>query len=268
MNAIRIENLHKTFGSFEALKDVSLEVEQGELYGFLGPNGAGKTTTIRILTGLLLPTAGRAEIGGYDVVDHPMEVKERVGYVPDRAYLYDKLTGREFLEFIGHLYGLDPATVRLEADPLLERFELLRWADELVEAYSHGMRQKLAMTASMLHRPDVLIIDEPMVGLDPRSARRMKNLFIEIVERGQTVFLSTHTLEVAEALCSRVAIIQKGAIVAEGTLDELRRKARQDDGSLEAVFLRLTEESDETAPPSRADEDDREPDLQIVRGGS
>lgn len=268
MNAIRIQSLRKTFGSFEALKDVSLEVEQGELYGFLGPNGAGKTTTIRVLTGLLLPTEGRAEVAGFDVVDDPMEVKRRVGYVPDRAFLYDKLTGWEFLEFVGHLYDLDAAAVRREADSLLERFELIRWADELVEAYSHGMRQKLAMTASMLHRPEVLIIDEPMVGLDPRSAKRMKTLFLELVDRGQTVFLSTHTLEVAEALCSRVAIIQKGSIVAEGTIDELRRKARQDDGSLEAVFLRLTEESDETAPPPLVEEDAGEgPDLRVVRGG-
>ncbi|MBW3660203.1 MAG: ABC transporter ATP-binding protein [Gemmatimonadetes bacterium] len=267
MNAIRIENLRKTFGTFPALEGVSLEVERGELYGFLGPNGAGKTTTIRILTGLLLPTGGSVAVAGFDVVEEPLEVKRRVGYVPDRAFLYEKLTGREFLEFVGHLYGMDPRAVRREADPLLERFELLRWAEEMVEAYSHGMRQKLAMTASLLHRPEVVIIDEPMVGLDPRSAKRMKQLFLEMVDRGQTVFLSTHTLEVAEALCSRVAIIRRGSIVAQGTIDELRRQARHDDGSLEAVFLRLTEESDETPPPPLLEEGDEGPDLRIVRGG-
>lgn len=266
MSAIRIQDLHKSFGGFEALRGVSLEVERGELYGFLGPNGAGKTTTIRIMTGLLLPSKGTVSIAGFDVVEEPLEVKRRVGYVPDRAYLYEKLTGREFLEFVGHLYDLDPGTVREESESLLERFELLRWADELVEAYSHGMRQKLAMTASLLHRPDVVIIDEPMVGLDPRSARRMKELFRELVERGQTIFLSTHTLEVAEALCSRIAIIQRGSIVAQGTIEELRRQARHDDGSLESVFLRLTEESDETTPPPLDGGDEPGPDLRVVRG--
>jgi ABC-2 type transport system ATP-binding protein len=162
--------------------------------------------------------------------------------VPDRAYLYDKLTGGEFLEFVGHLYGLPPGMASREAGPYLEMFDLSGWADELIEAYSHGMRQKLAVTAALLHRPEVLVIDEPMVGLDPRSARRVKTLLKRLVENGTTVFLSTHTLEVAEALCTRVAILQQGRILALGTIDELRRQAMHDDGSLESIFLRLTEE--------------------------
>lgn len=241
MSAIRCEHLTKSFGSFPVLKGISLEVERGELFGFLGPNGAGKTTTIKILTNLLLPTSGRVEVAGFDVIKQPYEVKRRVGYVPDRAFLYDKLTGSEFLEFVGHLYGLDAATVRREAADLLELFDLEPWINELIEAYSHGMRQKLAMTSALLHRPEVLVIDEPMVGLDPRGMRRVKTLLTDLASRGQTVFLSTHTLEVAETLCSRVAIIQRGEILAQGTLDDLRREAMHDDGSLEAIFLRLTE---------------------------
>jgi len=242
MSAIVCEGLSKSFGDFQALRGISLEIERGELYGFLGPNGAGKTTTIRILTGLLLPSSGRVEIAGWDVVQDPYEVKSRVGYVPDRAHVYEKLTGREFLEFVGHLYDLDEATVRRRAVDHLERFDLTEWIDELVEAYSHGMRQKLAMTAALLHRPDVVVIDEPMTGLDPRSATRMKALMREIVGEGRTIFLSTHTLEVAEALCSQVAIIQKGRIIARGTLEDLRSQAMHDDGTLEQVFLRLTED--------------------------
>ena len=252
MNAISCQDLCKSFGDFQVLKGISLEVERGELYGFLGPNGAGKTTTIKILTGLLLPTRGRVEVAGYDVTVDPYEVKRRVGYVPDRVFLYDKLTGAEFLEFVGHLYGIDAAEVRRESAELIERFDLGRWTGELIEAYRHGMRQKLALTAALLHRPEVIVIDEPMVGLDPRSARRVKTLLRELADRGQTVFLSTHTLEVAEELCTRVAIIHRGRIVAHGTLDALRRKAMHDDGSLEAVFLRLTDEEEAWQAPAEA----------------
>jgi ABC-2 type transport system ATP-binding protein len=242
LSAIVCRQLTKSYGAFPVLKGIDLEVERGEMFGFLGPNGAGKTTTIKILTGLLLPSGGQVEVAGWDVVEDPFEVKRRVGYVPDRAYLYDKLTGGEFLEFVGHLYGLPPGMASREAGPYLEMFDLSGWADELIEAYSHGMRQKLAVTAALLHRPEVLVIDEPMVGLDPRSARRVKTLLKRLVDNGTTVFLSTHTLEVAEALCTRVAILQQGRILALGTIDELRRQAMHDDGSLESIFLRLTEE--------------------------
>lgn len=249
MSAIVCQNLTKKFADFEVLRGISLEVERGELFGFLGPNGAGKTTTIRIMTGLLLPTGGSVEIAGFDVVRDPFEVKRRVGYVPDRAFLYDKLTGLEFLEFVGHLYGLGRDKVWREAEGLLDLFDLMEWKDELVEAYSHGMRQKLAMTAALLHRPEVVVIDEPMVGLDPRSARHFKSLLRDIVAGGQTVFMSTHTLEVAETLCARVGIIQNGQIIALGTLDELREQASYGDHSLEEVFLKLTEESPTLSEP-------------------
>jgi len=247
MSAISCRQLRKSFGDFEVLRGIDLEVERGELFGFLGPNGAGKTTTIRILTGILLPSAGTVEVAGRDVVESPQHVKRRVGYVPDRAFLYPKLTAREFLEFVGHLYQLDPGQAWRVAAGLLERFDLADWTDELIEAYSHGMRQKLALTAALIHEPEIVVIDEPMIGLDPKSARVMKTLLAELVADGRTVFLSTHTLEVAQELCSRVAIIQKGRIVARGTLDELRRQAMAEQGSLEAVFLRLTEEG-EPAP--------------------
>jgi ABC-2 type transport system ATP-binding protein len=242
MSAISCRQLRKSFGDFEVLRGIDLEVERGELFGFLGPNGAGKTTTIRILTGLLLPSAGTVEVAGYDVMRQPQEVKLRVGYVPDRAFLYPKLTAREFLEFVGHLYQRDAGEVERVSAPLLARFDLIEWTDELIESYSHGMRQKLALTAALIHEPEIVVIDEPMIGLDPRSARVMKTLLSEIVGSGRTVFLSTHTLQVAEELCTRVAIIQKGLVAAAGTLDELRRQA-QDHGSLEAVFLRLTEDA-------------------------
>jgi ABC-2 type transport system ATP-binding protein len=242
MSAISCRQLRKSFGDFEVLRGIDLEVERGEMFGFLGPNGAGKTTTIRVLTGLLLPSAGTVEVAGYDLLKSPQEVKRRVGYVPDRAFLYPKLTAREFLEFVGHLYQRAPEQVEGVSAPLLERFELAEWTDDLIEAYSHGMRQKLALIAALIHEPDILVIDEPMTGLDPRSARVMKTLLAELVDSGRTVFLSTHTLQVAEELCSRVAIVQKGLIVARGTLDDLRRQAMADQGSLEAVFLRLTED--------------------------
>jgi ABC-2 type transport system ATP-binding protein len=242
MSAISCRQLRKSFGDYEVLRGVDLEVQRGELFGFLGPNGAGKTTTIRILAGLLLPSGGTVEVAGFDVVRRPQEVKRRVGYVPDRAFLYPKLTAREFLEFVGHLYQLDVARVERVATGLLERFDLAEWIDELIESYSHGMRQKLALTAALIHEPEIVVIDEPMVGLDPRSARVLKTLLAELVESGRTVFLSTHTLEVAEELCSRVAIVLKGTVAVQGTLDELRLQAMAEHGSLEAVFLRLTED--------------------------
>jgi ABC-2 type transport system ATP-binding protein len=247
MSAISCRQLRKSFGDFEVLRGIDLDVQRGELFGFLGPNGAGKTTTIRILAGLLLPSKGTVEVAGFDVVRHPQDVKRRVGYVPDRAFLYPKLTAREFLEFVGHLYQLDAARVERVATGLLERFELAEWIDELIESYSHGMRQKLALTAALIHEPEIVVIDEPMVGLDPRSARVLKTLLRELVEDGRTVFLSTHTLEVAEELCSRVAIVLRGTVAAQGTLDELRLQAMAEHGSLEAVFLRLTEDR-ESAP--------------------
>jgi len=242
---IRAQGLTKRFGKFAAVSDVSFEVGAGEVFGFLGPNGAGKTTTIRMLTGLVRPSSGSALVAGYDVAAEPREVKRRVGYLAETPYLYGKLSGREFLAFMGGLYEVPPALARSRADRLLSLFELADKADDLAESYSHGMRQKLALAGAMLHEPPVLFLDEPTSGLDPRSARLVKDLLVALVERGHTVFLSTHVLEIAEHLCHRVGIIDHGQVVATGTLDELRHQAHVEAYSLEDIFLQLTGGSEE-----------------------
>ncbi len=239
-SVIQAAGLTKRFGKFVAVRDVSLEVGAGQVFGFLGPNGAGKTTTIRMLTGLVKPSDGRARIAGFDVVDEPREVKRRVGYLAETPYLYPKLSAREFLAFMGGLYEVDPSVARSRAGRLLSLFELAEKADDLVETYSHGMRQKLALAGALLHEPPVLFLDEPTSGLDPRSARLVKDLLVGLVGRGHTVFLSTHVLEIAEQLCHRVGIIERGQLIATGTLDELRQQAQREAYSLEDVFLQLT----------------------------
>jgi ABC-2 type transport system ATP-binding protein len=230
----------KRYGRFTAVQPLELEVRRGELFGFLGPNGAGKTTTIRMLAGVLRPTAGRILIGGHDLERAPLAAKALVGYIPDRPFLYDKLTGAEFLRFVAGLWGRAGAEVRERSERLLELFELTPWAETRVESYSHGMRQKLLIASALVHTPEVIIVDEPMVGLDPRAARVVKDLLRRFADEGGTVFLSTHTLEVAEALCDRIAIIQAGAIRAQGTMDELRAEAAAGAEGLETVFLKLT----------------------------
>jgi ABC-2 type transport system ATP-binding protein len=237
---IRAHGLTKRFGKLAAVREVSLEVGAGEVFGFLGPNGAGKTTTIRMLTGLVRPSDGSAQVAGYDVASESREVKRRVGYLAETPYLYGKLSGREFLAFMGGLYEVPPTLARQRAQRLLPLFELADKADELVETYSHGMRQKLALAGTLLHEPPVLFLDEPTSGLDPRSARLVKDLLVALVERGHTVFLSTHVLEIAEQLCHRVGIIDHGELVATGTLDELRQNARSEARTLEDIFLQLT----------------------------
>ena len=237
---IRASGLTKRFGKLVAVRGVTLEVDAGQVFGFLGPNGAGKTTTIRMLTGLVRPTSGSALVAGFDVDQEPREVKRRVGYLAETPYLYPKLTGREFLAFMGGLYEVPPKVTRQRAEALLSLFELADKADELVETYSHGMRQKLALAGAMLHDPPVLFLDEPTSGLDPRSARLVKDLLVALVGQGHTVFLSTHVLEIAEQLCHRVGIIDHGRVVATGTLDELRDQAQSEAYSLEDVFLQLT----------------------------
>ena len=242
---IRANALTKRFGKFAAVSDVSFEVGAGEVFGFLGPNGAGKTTTIRMLTGLVRPSSGSAQVAGFDVAAEPREVKRRVGYLAETPYLYSKLSGREFLAFMGGLYEVPPALARSRAERLLSLFELAEKADDLVESYSHGMRQKLALAGAMLHEPPVLFLDEPTSGLDPRSARLVKDLLVALVARGHTVFLSTHVLEIAEHLCHRVGIIDHGQVVATGTLDELRHQAHVEAYTLEDIFLQLTGGSEE-----------------------
>jgi ABC-2 type transport system ATP-binding protein len=240
---IRLTDLVKRYGKFTAVAGIDLQVAQGELCGLLGPNGAGKTTTIRMIAGILRPSAGTVEVAGYNMHTDPLEAKHRMGYIPDRPFVYDKLTGGEFLRFAAALYGQEGRGVERRIDELRELFELTPWKDELTESYSHGMRQKLIISGALVHRPAVIVVDEPMVGLDPKAAKILKDLFREYTRRGHTIMMSTHTLEVAETLCDRVAIIAKGTIRACGTMEELRRSADAGTQGLEQIFLRLTGEN-------------------------
>jgi ABC-2 type transport system ATP-binding protein len=237
---IQIEQVTKRYGSFTALHALDLHVRRGELFGFLGPNGAGKTTTIRMVTGVLRPTSGTVRIAGVDLLKDPIGAKRHIGYIPDRPALYEKLTGAEYLRFVCGLWGREGPVMERRIDELLDLFDLTEWKNSLVENYSHGMRQKLLISSALVHSPDLIVVDEPMVGLDPRSARLMKNMLREFAERGGTVFLSTHTLEVAEALCDRIAILAQGRIRAVGTMDELRNASAGGAAGLEEVFLKLT----------------------------
>jgi ABC-2 type transport system ATP-binding protein len=237
---IRLKDLTKRYGKFTAVDGISLDVPRGELFGLLGPNGAGKTTTMRMIAGILRPTSGSVHIGGVDVLQHPLEAKSRIGFIPDRPFVYDKLTGGEFLRFAAALYGQDGPAVERRIDELLEIFDLTTWKHELTESYSHGMRQKLIICGALVHRPELIIVDEPMVGLDPKSARLLKDLFRQFVDLGGTVLMSTHTLEVAEVMCDRIAIVFRGRIAAQGTMAELRQQTESGDMSLEDLFLKLT----------------------------
>ncbi len=237
---IRLEELSKTFGSFKAVDGVSLDVAPGEIHGFLGPNGAGKTTTIRMVAGLLKPSAGRVAIAGHDLAREPEAAKRALGFIPDRPFLYEKLTAAEFLRFHGGLYGLEGDSVEARARELLELFELLSWRDELVESFSHGMKQRLVMCAAFLHRPRAVLVDEPMVGLDPRGALLIKDVFRSMSRDGVAILMSTHTLEVAQEMCDQISIILGGRIIARGTVDELRALAGAEDAPLTPVFLKLT----------------------------
>ncbi|MDI3317011.1 MAG: ABC transporter ATP-binding protein [Bacillota bacterium] len=236
-SVVRLEELSKSYGAHRAVDRLSFEVRRGELVGFLGPNGAGKTTTLRMLAGLLQPSGGRARVAGYDVWRQPLEAKQRLGYVPDVPVLYEKLTGREFLAFVGDLWRVPPAVAHRRAAELLELFALTGQADDPVQSYSRGMRQKLAIAGALLHDPEVLVLDEPTIGLDPRSARLLKNVLRSFCARGGGVLMSTHVLEIAQHLCDRVVILQNGRLLAQGRPEELARGA---DRSLEDVFIELT----------------------------
>jgi len=240
VSAIVLEDLVKRYGRFTAVDGLSLEVEPGRIHGFLGPNGAGKTTTIRMIAGLLRPTAGRIRIAGHDLATAPEAAKAALGFIPDRPFIYEKLTAGEFLRFHGGLYGLDGGDVGRRSAEVLDLFELREWEGELVESFSHGMKQRLVMCAAFLHRPRALVVDEPMVGLDPRGARLIKQVFRHVAERGVAILMSTHTLEVAEEMCDTISIVQGGRIIAKGDVDELRELAGGDDDELTAVFLKLT----------------------------
>jgi ABC-2 type transport system ATP-binding protein len=237
---ILVESLVKTFGPFRAVDGVSLDVKPGEIHGFLGPNGAGKTTTIRMIAGLLKPSSGRVAIDGHDLASEPEAAKRALGFIPDRPFLYEKLTAAEFLRFHGGLYGLEGEPVEQRARELLGLFELSGWAGELVESFSHGMKQRLVMCSAFLHRPQAVLVDEPMVGLDPRGARLIKDVFRVMSQRGVAILMSTHTLEVAAEMCDAISIIQGGRIIARGTVPELSALAGAEDSQLTPVFLKLT----------------------------
>jgi len=238
---IKLIHLTKTYKELRAVDDLNLEVREGTLFGFLGPNGAGKTTTIKMMAGVLKPTSGSIIINGLDLAQEPEKVKKCIGFIPDRPYLYEKLTGKEFLKFIAGLYDMDHASsLQSRINDLLDLFDMTHWSDELIESYSHGMKQRLVMCSALLPQPKVLIVDEPMVGLDPRGSRLVKDIFMEESRKKTTIFMSTHSLEVAAELCQEIAIIQAGKIIALGSSEELKRAAGVD-GSLESVFLKLTE---------------------------
>src|SRR5947207_12727884 len=249
MMMIKLEQVTKSYGTKTAVDDLSLEIAAGELFAFLGPNGAGKTTTIKMMCGLLFPSAGRVLIGGFDMQYQGDQARPLLSYVPDQPYLYEKLTGREFLQFVADMYGLSRDHGRTRIDEVIRQFELAPFVDDLTERYSHGMRQRTVFAAALVHEPKVLIADEPTVGLDPKSIRELKTLLKKLADGGTTVFLSTHTLDIAQELADRIGIIHRGELIGCGTLGELRANAMHD-GSLEDVFLKITEMDGFLSPAS------------------
>ena len=239
---IELKDLTKKYGDFQAVNHLNLSVKKGEVFGFIGPNGAGKTTTIKMMGGILAPTAGTVTIAGINMQKEPENAKSKIGFIPDRPYLYEKLTGMEFLKFTADLYGVSAAAFQSRAFKILKKFSLDDWAQALIESYSHGMKQRLIMSAALLHEPQVIIVDEPMVGLDPAAIIMVKGLFRSLAADGVTIFMSTHTLKFAEDTCDRIGVINKGRLIAMGTTQELQREANVSEADLERVFLNLTSE--------------------------
>jgi len=237
---IYLDKVVKRFGSFTAVNNISLTIGEGEFFGFLGPNGAGKTTTIKMMTGLFSPTSGVIKIGGYDIVKQPNRAKSIIGYIPDHPFLYDKLTGREFLAFVGGLFNLNGESVKKRSQQIIDHFEIGDWVDRLTEEYSQGMRQRISIAAALLHDPKIIIIDEPLVGLDPVSAKNVKDTLKTLTKQGVTVFMSTHSLHIVEELCDRISIIKDGRIIFNDTLDKLDSFRERTDGKFESVFIELT----------------------------
>ncbi|MBG0780070.1 MAG: ABC transporter ATP-binding protein [Desulfotignum balticum] len=237
---ISIQNITKQYQGVTAVKDLTLSIPAGCLFGFIGPNGAGKTTTIRILAGILVPDTGTVRIAGIDLNTRPEAAKQKIGFIPDRPYLYEKLTGNEFLKFCADIYGVGPKDFIAARDRYLSLFAMQEYADHLIESYSHGMKQRLVMASALIHDPEIIIVDEPMVGLDPAAIRLVKKLFRDLADKGKTVFMSTHTLEIAESICDQVAIIHKGRILTQGTVAELQARSGDSHDRLEDLFLDLT----------------------------
>jgi ABC-2 type transport system ATP-binding protein len=238
---IELHHVSKKYGNKPAVSNLHLTIGKGELFAFLGPNGAGKTTTIKMMSGLLFPTTGTIKIAGFDLETHGQEARQRISFVPDTPYLYEKLTGREVLHFIADMYRMSEERATARIDEMIELFNLYSFVDDLTQNYSHGMRQRTVFSTALLHEPDVLIVDEPTVGLDPRSIRLLKDVLRNECKRGATVFLSTHSLDIAQELSDRIGVIHQGHLIGCGTLDELRDRADLN-GNLEEVFLKLTEE--------------------------
>lgn len=237
---IELKEVTKIFGRQAAVERLNLGVPQGEIFGFIGPNGAGKTTTIKMMGGILSPTEGSIRIGGIDIVAEPTEAKRKIGFIPDRPYLYEKLTGLEFLRFTADIYGVPASRFHDKAAGALSLFSLSEWSCELIESYSHGMKQRLIMAAALMHDPEVLIVDEPMVGLDPLGIIMVKDLFKRLASQGITIFMSTHTLNIAQDICDRIGVIVRGRLIASGSAVDLQREASASGADLEQAFLSLT----------------------------
>ncbi len=238
--ALETISLSKNFGKVKAVDNLDLIVKKGEIFGFLGPNGAGKTTTIKLMTGLLKPTSGTVRVMGNDILEDPIEAKANIGLIPDEPQVYEKLSGREFLRFVGNIFNIERNSIEKKAGELLKIFDLSEKADDLIGSYSHGMKQKIAIAGALIHSPRVLFFDEPTVGLDPKSARIIKNILKIRAKAGDCIFISTHILEIAERMCDRIGIIQNGKLIAVGNMDELRNISKEENSSLEEIFLELT----------------------------
>jgi ABC-2 type transport system ATP-binding protein len=246
---IEFQQVHRTYGEKVAVENLTLRVASGELYSMLGHNGAGKTTALKMLVGLIRPSHGTIRVGGFDLVTHTREATSLIGYVPDQPYLYDKLTGREILQFVSRMYGMDGREREFSIDREIERFELGEFVDQLTETYSHGMKQRTVFASALLHAPRVLVVDEPMVGLDPHSIRLVKDLLQREVAGGMCVLMSTHTLTAAEEISNRVGIMNHGRLMFDGTLAELREQFPEGNRSLEAMYLAMTEGNSDAKPP-------------------
>ena len=237
---IKLNHLYKNYGNHTGIENIHLSVSAGEIFGFIGPNGAGKTTTIQIMAGLLSPTKGDVFLSNVSMIENPVNAKRLIGYIPDRPYIYEKLTGFEYLKFISDFYPISKKYFNKKSEQLLEMFALSDRRDELIEAYSHGMKQRLIMVSALLHDPPIIIVDEPMVGLDPVAIKLVRNIFKEMSKKGTTIFLSTHTLSLAEQICDRVGIIHKGQLITTGSMDELKASAKSGTEDLEDIFFQLT----------------------------